>query len=64
MECYAPFRSIPFWVLVTAVVVNPHPLRTIQNFCEKNFYDWISNHEIHKDIVPRKFEVRQYVFMY
>ena len=28
---------------------------TILNFCEENFRDQNSNHEIHENIVPRKF---------
>ena len=33
---------------------------TILNFCEENFRDQKSNHEIHENIVPRKFGAIRY----
>ena len=35
----------------------------IQNFREENFRDQKSNHEIHKNIVPRKFAAIRYVLL-
>ena len=35
-------------------------LWTILNFCDEYFHDWMSNHEIHKNIVPQKFGAIQY----
>ena len=31
-------------------VVNPHPLRTVQNVREKIFWDWMFNHKIPKNL--------------
>ena len=31
------------------------------NFCEENFCDQKANHEIHKNIVPRKFGAIRYL---
>ena len=36
-------------------------LWTNLNFCEKNFRHWMSNHEIHKNIVPQKFGAIRYI---
>ena len=36
----------------------------IRNFCEENFRDQRSNHEIHENIVPRKFGAIWYVSLY
>ena len=36
------------------------PTMSILNFCEENFHDQKSNHEIHENIVPRKFGAIRY----
>ena len=41
-------------------LMNPRPLQNVQNFCEKNFLDWTSNHKIHENIVPQKFGAIRY----
>ena len=33
----------------------PMPTADHSNFCEKNFCDWMSNHEIHEDILAQRF---------
>ena len=35
-------------------------LWTIKCVCEKYFCDWMSNHEIHENIVAQKFGATQY----
>ena len=49
-------------------VMNPRPLRTVLNFHEKNFCDWMSNHEIHKYTGSAtkiwSYTVRVYIWMY
>ena len=42
-------------------LVSPSPLRTVLNFRETNFHDWMSNHKIPENIVPRKFGAIQYM---
>ena len=39
---------------VVAHGLNPHPLWTIANFHEKKFYDWMCDHEIQENIVPKR----------
>ena len=40
------------------------PTMSILSFREENFHDQKSNHEIHKNIVPRKFGVIRYICKY